>query len=214
MKNRVSLVTSAVVAVALWVAGLVLAAGVPSNLASHASDAEILAWVKDNKTPIILGSWLFMLGCVVFLVFAGLLRERLATAEGGNHLLANIAFGGAVAASVLGVGINADIGTAIDTGSVTPAAAAAFHSIGDLSFMGAELMMIPLVAAASLVALRTGVLPRWWAVLGLLVAVVLAIGPIGWAALVFGTPIWTLGTSLLVGRRPRRAGATAKAATA
>jgi len=44
-------------------------------------------------------------------------------------------------------------------------------------------------------------------------AVVLAIGPIGWAALIFGLPAWTLGTSLFVLlQRPERAAAVAAAA--
>jgi hypothetical protein len=152
-----------------------------------------------------------MLGCVAFLVFAGLVRERLANVEGGNHVLANIAFGGALATAILGIGTNADITSAINKNDTSPAAAAAFHHIGDLFFMGAEVMLIAFIGTASVLAWRTAVLPRWWAVFGMIVAVVLAIGPIGWAALIFGTPIWTLGTSLLVGRRPRRSAAPATA---
>jgi len=189
----------------------VIGQAIPDNVADGASDAQVLAWVQQNSNDIIVGAWLFMLGCVAFLVFAGLLRERLANAEGGNHLLANIAFGGAVATSVFGMGTNADITTAINTDSTSPSAAAAFHHIGDLFFMGAELMLIAFIGAASLLAWRTAVLPRWWAAFGLVVAVVLAIGPIGWAALIFGTPIWALGTSVLVGRRARRNAAPAAA---
>ena len=47
-----------------------------------------------------------------------------------------------------------------------------------------------------------------------LVAVVLVIGPIGWAGLIFGLPVWTLGTSLfvLLGRpQPRTSMAPATA---
>jgi uncharacterized protein (DUF983 family) len=29
----------------------------------------------------------------------------------------------------------------------------------------------------------------------ILIAVVIVIGPIGWAALIFGTPVWTIGTT-------------------
>jgi hypothetical protein len=204
MKSRTPLVITAVVSIALWVAGLIVGEGLPSHLASNASDAQVLAWVQHNSNTITIGAWTFMLGCVGLVIFAGLLRERLATAEGGNHLLANLAFGGAVASGVLGIGTNADIATAINKNEVSPAAAAAFHHLGDLFFMGAEVMLIPFVAAAAILAWRTAVLPRWWAVFGMIVAVVLAIGPIGWAALIFGTPVWLLGTSLLVGRRPRR----------
>jgi hypothetical protein len=211
MKSRTPLVVAAVVTVALWILGLVVGEGLPSNLADNASDAQVLAWVQGNANDIIVGAWLFMLGCVAFLVFAGLVRERLANVEGGNHVLANIAFGGALATAILGIGTNADITSAINKNDTSPAAAAAFHHIGDLFFMGAEVMLIAFIGTASVLAWRTAVLPRWWAVFGMIVAVVLAIGPIGWAALIFGTPIWTLGTSLPVGRRPRRSAAPATA---
>ncbi len=210
MKSRTPLVVTAVVTIALWVTGLIVG-GLGSNISDNANDAQVLAWVQHNSNTIVAGAWLFMLGCVGLVFFAGLLRERLATAEGGNHLFANIVFAGGIAAAVLGVGTNTDIVTGIDKGSTSPAAAAAFHHLGDLFFMGAEVMLIPFVAAAAILAWRTAVLPRWWAVFGLIVAVVLAIGPIGWAALIFGTPVWLVGTSLLVGRRPRTNASTAPA---
>jgi type IV secretory pathway TrbD component len=50
-------------------------------------------------------------------------------------------------------------------------------------------------------------LPRWWAYFAVLIAIVLVIGPIGWAALIFGTPLWILGTTWLL-LRPEQAPAT------
>jgi hypothetical protein len=63
-------------------------------------------------------------------------------------------------------------------------------------------------------AYRTAVVPKWWGTVGAIVAVVLAIGPIGWAALIFGLPVWTLVTSVLLARTPRSRAATTAAATA
>jgi len=40
------------------------------------------------------------------------------------------------------------------------------------------------------------------------------IGPIGWAALIFGTPVWLLGTGLIVGSKPRTRQRAVAAATA
>ncbi len=54
-----------------------------------------------------------------------------------------------------------------------------------------------------MIAFRTSVLPKWWAAFSILIAVVLLVGPIGWAALIFGTPVWLLGTGLIVGSKPR-----------
>jgi len=83
----------------------------------------------------------------------------------------------------------------------------------DLFFVGAELAAILPVAAFAIVAWRTRVLPRWWAAFAGLVAVVLIVGPIGWLGLIFGVPLWTLGTSLfvLLGSRARMRTAAATA---
>ena len=60
-----------------------------------------------------------------------------------------------------------------------------------------------MLAGAAVLGFGTGVVPRWWAIVSALVAVVLVIGPIGWAALIFGIPVWTLVTSVLLMREPR-----------
>ena len=52
-----------------------------------------------------------------------------------------------------------------------------------------------------MVALRTALLPKWFAWFGFLLAVVLVIGPIGWAGLIFGLPLWVLGTTFFLVRR-------------
>ena len=75
--------------------------------------------------------------------------------------------------------------------------------MSDMFFVAAELALIPFFVGTAIVALRTRVLPKWWAAFSILIAVVLLIGPIGWAALIFGTPLWLLGTGLIVGSKPR-----------
>jgi hypothetical protein len=96
----------------------------------------------------------------------------------------------------------ADIAGAINKSDISAATAGTFHRIGDAFFVGAELgLVVPFVAVAVL-AWRTRVVPRWWAALGGFAALVLLIGPIGWAALIFGTPIWILGTTVFLLRGP------------
>jgi hypothetical protein len=212
-ERRSALVTG-VLAVALWVVGLVISQSSTSHLSDKATDAQVLAWIQGNKNPIILGSWLFMIGCISFVWFAGMLRSRLAGAEGGTHALSTIAFGGALAAAVMGLGTQADIASAINASDVSAATAGTFHHLGDLFFMGAELSLITMLAAVTALAYRTAVVPKWWGTVGAIVAVVLAIGPIGWAALIFGLPVWTLVTSVLLARTPRSRTAATAAATA
>jgi hypothetical protein len=105
-----------------------------------------------------------------------------------------------------------DVAGGIDKTDITPATAATFHHAVDIFFVTAELAAILPLAVVAVFAWRTRVLPRWWAAFSGLVAVVLLIGPIGWLGLIFGVPLWTLGTSLfvLLGSRDRmRAAAVA-----
>jgi hypothetical protein len=201
--DRISALVTGVLAVGLWIAGIIVGQGLTDHLANDASDAQVLAWVHHNQTLIIVGSWLFATGCIVFIWFAGVLRTRLAAAETDNHTLSTIAYGGAVAAGIFGIGTQADLASAINSSELTAATERVFHHLGDLFFVGAELALMLPLAAVAILAFRTAALPRWWGVFSGLIAVVLWIGPIGWAALIFGTPIWVLGTTILLVRSPR-----------
>lgn len=185
------------VAVALWIVGIFLLThkAPPSN----PSGGDILAWYRSETNTILLGGWLFMVGCLSFVTFVSGLRPRLAAAAGPASQLPGLALAGAAMGGVFGMlTAAADVAGAIDKTDIAPATAAAFHHSTDMFFVGAELAVILPVAAVALIAWRTRILPRWWAVFSLLVAVVLLVGPIGWIGLIFGLPIWILGTSLFV----------------
>jgi len=191
---------SGLLAVVLWIVGIVLLTH--DNPPDHASDADILAWYKADSNSILLGGWLFMLGCLAFLWFVAILRDRFAAA-GTAPTATRLTFAGAIAATTLGIGIPAtDIAAAIDKNDISAATAGAFHHLSDGFFVAAEMALIVVFLAGAVAALRTAVLPKWWAWLMVLVAVVLVIGPIGWAALIFGTPVWVLGTTAMLLRRP------------
>lgn len=105
-----------------------------------------------------------------------------------------------------------DVGGAIDKSDIGPSTAAAFHHFLDVFFLSAELAAILPVGVVAVAAWRTRLLPRWWAAFSALVAVVLVIGPIGWLGLIFGAPVWMIGTSLFVLlRSPERVRGTAAA---
>jgi hypothetical protein len=105
-----------------------------------------------------------------------------------------------------------DVAGAINKSDIAPSPAATFHHAIDVFFVGAELAAIVPLGAVAVVAWRTRALPSWWAAFSGL-AIVLAIGPIGWAGLMFGVPVWILGTSLFVLlRTPVRVTAAAAAA--
>jgi hypothetical protein len=210
-ENRSWAVTG-LVTVALWVAGVFLIT--KAQPGDHATGSEILAWYRSHTTTIILGGWLFMLGCLGFVTFVNGLRQRLAAATGPDAQLPWLAFAGAVMTGALGLLFaSTDVAGAIDKTDIDATTAAAFHHLGDAFFVCVELAAILPLAAVAIVAWRTRVLPRWWAVVSGLIAIVLVVGPIGWAAVIFGLPIWTLGTSLFVLlRAPERMRAAAAAA--
>jgi hypothetical protein len=203
IKHR-PLLLPAVVAVGLWIAGLVVINKFSDKIPHHPTDAQLLTWIQGNQNPVISGAWLWMVGCLSFLWFIALLRPRLAEAEGGQHTYTTLAFAGGAAATVFGLLVQAgDLGAAIDQDSISAATAGVMHNASDMFFVCAELALIPFFVGLAVVSFRTGVLPKWWAAFSILIAVVLLIGPIGWAALIFGTPVWLLATGLIVGSKPR-----------
>ena len=183
--------------VALWVVGIILIN--KNGPPEHATGAQILAWYKSHSDSVTMGAWLFMIGCLGFVTFVAGLRVRLTEAAGRTSQLPMLALVGAGMAAVCGM-LTAvvDLAGGIDKNDITPAIAAVFHHSVDIFFVGAELAAVLPLAAVAILAWRTRVLPRWWAAFGGLVAVVLIAGPIGWLGLIFGVPLWTLGTSLFV----------------
>jgi len=201
-----------VAAVALWIVGLAISDA--PDTSTNKTDAEILSVYQHHSNQIIAASWLFMLGCVCFFWFAGMVRSRLVEAENGTNTFSTLAFGGAVAAAVFGIGtMGGQMAVAINKNDVSPATAGALTHLSDAFFIGVEMTLIVLFVAVAVASFRTRVFPKWWAVLLLIVAVVLVIGPIGWAAVIFATPIWTLGTAWMLlrpgGPRPQVAPAAA-----
>jgi hypothetical protein len=198
--------------VALWVVGIILLNN--NGPADHATGSQILAWYKSDSDSITMGAWLFMLGCIGFVTFVAGLRVRLTEAAGRASQLPMLALVGAGMAAVCGIlTAGVDLGGGIDKNDITPAIAAVFHHSVDIFFVGAEIAAILPLAAVAILAWRTRVFPRWWAAFAGLVAVVLVAGPIGWLGLIFGVPLWTLGTSLFVLlRSPERMRAAAAAA--
>lgn len=197
-----------IAAVILWIVGTAVSEGLSDDLADEASDDQILVWVQGNANEVLTGGWLFMIGWLCFVWFVGVLRTRLREAEGGAGTVSTIALAGGVATAAFGLLIPAaEIVAAINEEDISAATAGTLHNLGDAFFVAAELSAIVLLAAVAVLTFRTRVLPKWWAFFSVLIAIVLVIGPIGWAALIFGLPVWTIGTALFLAVRQRPASA-------
>jgi hypothetical protein len=186
-----------VLGVVLWVAGFLIVSR--GFIAQDATPEQVLALYQTNGGPLIAGSFIFMLGTLAFVWFLGSLASSLRSAEGGVGRVASIAFGGGLAMAVCALLLpSGGMAVALAAGTISPTSADALHRLPGVFYIGVELFAAVLVAATGLVALRTAVLPRWFAWLSLLLALVLLIPPVGWAGVLVGVPVWTLLASLLL----------------
>jgi hypothetical protein len=200
---------SGVVAVALWVIGVVLEE--VSNLPGEDPN-EILSWFQDESNTILSGAFIFMLGSLFFLIFVGALRVRLVRAESESAFLSAIAFGAGLVVAALTLLIpGPNLAGALAEDDLTPEAAQALTVVDDAFFVGAELAAALLLIATGLAILRYGALPRWVAWISFLFALWLLIPPIGWAGLLVGVPLWTIIVAVLLWMRSGDDSAAARA---
>jgi hypothetical protein len=192
-----------IAAVLLWIVGAVVMFGMPTGIADDATDVQTLVWIKHNSNIVLAGGWTFMVGCLCFLWFLGVLRSRLLVSEGGPGTLTTIAFSGGIGGTLFALLLPApDVAAAINKNDISPATAGALHNMSSLFFVASELTLIVLLAAVAVLGFATRVVPRWFAAAGLVLGVVLLVGPIGWAGLMFGMPLWTICASFLLLRTP------------
>jgi hypothetical protein len=200
---------SGLVAVALWVIGVVLEEA--SNLPGEDPN-EILSWFQDESNTILSGAFIFMLGSLFFLIFVGALRVRLVRAESESAFLSAIAFGAGLVVAALTLLIpGPNLAGALAEDDLTPEAAQALTVVDDAFFVGAELAAALLLVATGLAILRYGALPRWVAWISFLFALWLLIPPIGWAGLLVGVPLWTIIVAVLLWMRSGDDSAAARA---
>jgi len=81
---------------------------------------------------------------------------------------------------------------------VSAAAAAAMRMLPEAFLVAAALSAM---LGSGIVALRTHIFPKVWAWFSLLLALLLVIPPIGWAALLLGLPVWVIVTTVFLLRR-------------
>jgi hypothetical protein len=174
----------------------------------------------SHQTSALVGLFLFIACMLVLLVFLAYLRGVLIEAEGPGGSLTTLAFASGVATVILllvaGAMFSGPAITANDEGSkfvLDPNTWRLVNDTGYIVWVIGVMMAIPLVVVTSLVALRAAVLPRWFAWIGLVVALTLVVAfmfiPIfilfGWVLLASVLLAWWL---------PKRRGVVATPATA
>lgn len=184
---------SGVLAVVFWILGVILT----SSKAKGDKGPKALASYHQHSDGILAGGLLWSIGVLLFIWFLGSLRSHYLAAEGGAGRLSSLAFGGGIAAAVVGMLIPvADEVGALNKDDIDASGAAVLHHFSDAFFLATEYMLPVFFFSSAILALRYAALPKWLGWLSILVGIVLLIGPIGWAALIFATPIWVLIVSI------------------
>jgi hypothetical protein len=189
---------AAIVFAVLFVVGFLFVSDTPEG------DESNLEWLRyyadsDNRRMIIIGAIVLALAALAFLVFLGVLRERLRNAGAGLEWIGTTAFAsGLLFVAMLAV---ATLGTASVSASVefgdAPVVRDAdvlrtFESlgIGALVLFGAAAAGL-LIITTSVVAGRAALLPRWLVVVGYIVGVIVLLGGLFFIPLVLFV-LWML----------------------
>jgi len=167
-----------IVFVALMVVGSMLVSDVP---APDAPEQQISRYLADSANHMrnIIGAYLWAVGALTFLWFLVRLRNDLRRAEGGTGTLSNLTFGAGVAFAAVwmaSAGAFASVAYAValrDAPVTDPDLVRVLPPMGRLMLLWAGFAGLLLLLAAAVVILRTGVLPRWLAWLGIVAAVAL-----------------------------------------
>jgi hypothetical protein len=180
---------SGVLAVPFWIAGVALI----STKVKGSKGPEILANYHKHSDGTLAAGLLWSIGILFFIWFLGSLRSRYLVAEGGTGRLTALAYGGGLVAAAIAMLIPvADEVGALNNNDFDASGASVLHHFSDGFFVAAEYTLPVFFFASAILALRYAALPKWLGWFSVLIAIVLLIGPIGWAAFIFATPIWVL----------------------
>jgi hypothetical protein len=167
--------TLGVVATVAWAVAFGIANGSPGTTDS---DAKIESWLASNSQQDrqLIAFFLFLAGTLCVIAFFAALRERIAAA--GHSEMGALAFGAGIASAIMGLlAVVMFVGPSFLANDTRPTDVlpSTFRILNDMGYScwvaGAVIGAI-VVWSTSAVSLRTGLLPRWFGWLGILVGVV------------------------------------------
>ena len=194
-----------VLAVACSLVGVVFVLNQPQD---KDSNAKIVAYFANHAHRVhgVVGFFVFLAGLLLLLAFLAALRERLLAAEGQPGRLSALAFGAGIASlplwAVSMLLANAASFAANESSSfrLDPNTFRLLADTAYFAWVAAVVVSSVVVWATSAVALRTGVLPRWYGRIGILAGAVQLFGFFFFPFFVWW--LWLIVTSILLVRRP------------
>lgn len=177
------------------------------------SPQDVAAYFTDNRSRVLLSSFLFAVGLVLFLWFAGAVANTLRESGEGRVAATALAAGTAwVVIQLVLTAITAALAHSIATDGDATGVRALFNLSWVLDMMGA-LPIAATVLAVSVGLRRTQMIPQWLSWSGVVVSVLLALRSTTWARDGFWSPtgdylfillplalLWILITSIVLVR--------------
>jgi len=211
-KRSLAPLTGALFVVLVIVAFIPLGGDTPDG---DASAAKVVSFYSDHDTRNIIAAVLLVASTVPLLYFVALVRDRFSAGQPGHSALPGFAFGAGVATAagfLVAAGIHFALADLAD--DIRPVAAQALNALDSDSPFAFSVPLVTLVFAASLMTLRTTLLPRWLGWVGIVLFIV-SFTPVGFIA--FGlSGIWIIVVSILFyvrGETPAAQSAAAGPAT-
>jgi hypothetical protein len=166
---------------------------------TDASGQEVISHYEDaaERFPLILG---LVIAAVLFLFFAGVVREALRSSDAGPNWLATVVFGGGVVYTIaLAIFAMGQI-MLIDAADLRqPEVAQALNIFDNDNFFPAVVGLATFLLATGWHTLRSHVLPTWVGWVAVLLGILALAGPAGFLAFLL-FPIWVLVVSVLLFR--------------
>jgi len=186
-------------AAVIFVVALVLTGDKP--MVGDDGVAKVVTWFEDNETAAAVSGFGAGYVCLLLLMFGSALRAALRPADGTESGYANVAYAGTIAVALAlalsGVLTLASVEAAND-GNASAVGAVGF--IDDFSWMPWVAGSAAMLLGTGFGALRTLVLPKWLAIVSIVLGVLCLLGP-GGILVFFATPLWLLAVSVLLYRR-------------
>lgn len=180
----------------LFVIGFLAGGDTPST---KATGEDVISHYKDSG-KVLLAVLVMLIGGVLFVFFAGALRDALRGK--GQEWLATVAFGGgllyALGLAVFGM-TQIALSDAADLGQ--PQVAQALNILDNDNFLPTVLGLAVVLLATGIHTLGSGALPRWLGWVSIVLGVLALAGPAGFIAFLL-FPLWVLAASILLYRRP------------
>jgi hypothetical protein len=202
---------SGIVFAVLFVAGFLMSADTPDG---DASNAEWRRYFLDsgNRRMLVIGSLVFAVAVLAFLLFLGVLRERLRNASPGGEWVPTVAFAsGIVFVAMLAVFAlgESSVAAGVQFGdNPVPRDADIMRTLTSIGF-GAMLLFGAasaglLILTASVAGGRAGLQPRWLVVTGYVVGVIVIVGGLIFFPMALFV-LWVLAVSIVMLRGGARA---------